>query len=90
MAGSRGCFGKRTQLLSDPFSSSPFSCFPAVLRGPDHCFGEQVRCLEDMGLERDLFVWYNRNLTDLFQSTDWCFSLGVSLSFPVVQSANSI
>lgn len=52
-------------------------------------FGEQVRCLEDMGLERDLFAWDNRHLTNLFQFTDWCFSLGVSLSILVVQSANS-
>lgn len=43
-----------------------------------------------MGLERDLFAWDNRHLTNLFQFTGWYFLLGVTLSILVMQSAKGI
>lgn len=43
---------------------------------------EEVCCLKDMELERDLFGWDKWHLTNLFQFTGHCFLLGVSSSIP--------
>lgn len=72
--------------VSGPFSSSRFSCFTAEHELPHSAqrpwiitLGSRVAKSE----ERDLFAWDNQHL---FQFTDQCFSLGVSLSILVLQS----